>query len=128
MNKTELNEAIEFLKVKGLNEDSYIARNVKYFMNSLNNPDDDSEELALEFREQVEIVIKAGMEVPNLLSAERERCAIKYASRERLPVSQCQRVLDTEIQQHYFKPQINDHDFCELCNDNFRSEAHTRED
>ncbi len=72
MNKTELNEAIEFLKVNGLNEDSYIARNVKYFMNSLNNPDDDSEELALEFREQVEIVIKAGMEVPNILSTERE--------------------------------------------------------
>ncbi len=64
--------------------------------------------------------------IQGLLQAERERCAIKYASRERLPISQCQRVLDAEIQQHYFKPQINDHDFCELCNDNFRSEAHIR--
>ena len=68
----------------------------------------------------------AQIELKKAVQAEREGCAIKYASRERLPVSQCQRVLDTEIQQHYFKPQINDRDFCELCNDNFRSEAHIR--
>ncbi len=73
--KEELSEAVEFLKENGLNEDSYIARNVKNFMNSLNDPDDNSEELSLEFREQLDVVIKAGMELPTLLQAERERYA-----------------------------------------------------
>ncbi len=59
-----------------------------------------------------------------IVEEERERCAIKYASSERIPTAQAQRVLNAEIQKHYFKPQVNDNDFCELCNDNFRSETH----
>ena len=71
MNK-ELKEAIDFINEWGINDSKYIAKNVKNFMNCYNEADDNSCDLADEHYYQLEIVIKAGLNLDQLLQQAKE--------------------------------------------------------
>lgn len=60
--KPTLKEAQKFIKEWGYSSESYMACNIKQFMNSDNDADDNSIELHEEHEEMLRIVVKAGLE------------------------------------------------------------------
>ena len=75
----KLKESIVFFEENGFNENTYIAKTVKNFLDGTGEINDDSIELSNEYRNHLIRILKAGIKVPQLITsvrtAERERCA-----------------------------------------------------